>query len=318
MVVRGQIFEDIKLQQMRTGYGLEKVLKLYGLQRSTYYSWFDGNGVLKPPGEQKLRASTEITPEEINAVVAYRKNHPEVGYRKLCWMMVDEDVAYLSESSVYNILSARNMLYGWAKLASERADKEYKNKPKRPHHHWHTDIAYIKIRNVFYFLIMVLDGYSRFLLDWDLMSDMTGQSVEMFIQRVKEKYPYAKPMLIHDNGSQFVSHDFKRLVTKLEIQSVSTRRNHPETNGKAERWNGSVKSEAIRPNCPTSYQEAWEILNEYSYTYNYQRLHAGVHYLRPADMFFERGTKILKERTEKLKQARKQRIEINRERKTAA
>lgn len=317
MVVRGQIVEDIRLQQGRTGYGLDEVLKLYGIPRSTYYAWFDDGGTLKPPGEKKFKACTEITFEEIDAVVAYRHKHPDVGYRKLAWMMVDEDVACLSESSVYNILSERGLLYGWAR-ASEGTGKEYKNKPIRPHHHWHTDIAYIKIRNVFYFLIMVLDGYSRFLLDWELMSDMTGRSVEMFIQRVKEKYPYAKPMLIHDNGSQFVSHDFKRLVTKLEIQSVSTRRNHPETNGKAERWNGSVKSEAIRPNCPASYQEAWEVLNEYGYAYNHQRLHAGIKYLRPADMFFERGTKILKERNEKLKQARKQRIEINRERKTAA
>lgn len=317
-MIRGRIVEDIKIQRERTSYGLDQVLKLYGIPRSTYYSWFDEEGLLKPPGEKKLRALTEITPEEIEAVIAYRKKHPEIGYRKLCWMMVDEDIACLSESSVYNILSARGLLYGWAKRDPEGTSKEYKNKPKAPHHHWHTDIAYIKIRNVFYFLIMVLDGYSRFLLDWDLMSDMTGTSVEMFIQRVKEKYPNAHPMLIHDNGSQFISHDFKRLVTKLEIQSVPTRRNHPETNGKAERWNGSVKNEAIRPNSPTSYEEAWEVLNQYAYAYNYQRLHAGIHYLRPADMFFERGQRILKERNEKIKQARKQRIKINRERKSAA
>jgi len=318
MTLRGQIVEDIRLQQRRTGYRLDEILKLYGIARSTYYHWFDGDGKLKPPGERRLKIVTEITSEEIEAVVVYRQKHPDVGYRKLAWMMVDEDIAYLSESSVYKILSERGLLYGWARSEGNETSKEYKNKPKRPHHHWHTDIAYIKIRNVFYFLIMVLDGYSRFLLDWDLMSDMTGQSVEMFIQRVKEKYPNAKPMLIHDNGSQFISHDFKKLVTKLEIQSVPTRRNHPETNGKAERWNGSVKSEAIRPGCPTSYQEAYEILNEYGYAYNYQRLHAGIKYLRPADMFFERGEKILTERNKKLKQARKQRIEINRKRKTAA
>jgi len=318
MAVRHEIVEDIGIQQGRTRYPLDRILGLYGILRSTYYSWFDKSGGLKPSPGKKLKHFTEITPEEKEAVLVYRRKHPEVGYRKLTWMMVDEDVVFLSESTVYNILSENNLLFGWARPDGEKAGKEYQNKPNRPHHHWHTDIAYIKIRNIFYFLIMVLDGYSRFLLDWELMTDMTGRSVELFIQKVKEKYPHARPMLIHDNGSQFVSHDFKKLVTRLEIQSVSTRTHHPETNGKAERWNGTVKSEAIRPGSPASYQEAWEILNEYGYVYNYQRLHAGINYLRPADMLFERGNKILKERNEKIKQARKQRIETNRERKTAA
>ena len=318
MAVRGQVVEDLGVQRIRTGYGLGGMLRLYGIPRSTYYSWFDSSGALKPPEGKRVRCLTEITPEEIEAVVAYRKRHSEVGYRKLCWMMVDENVACLSEASVYTILSARGLLYGWARPEAEGAGKEYRHKPKHPHHHWHTDIAYLKIRNVFYFLIMVLDGYSRFLLDWDLMTDMAGSSVELFLQRAKEKYPHAHPMLIHDNGSQFVSHDFKRLVTTLKIQSVPTRRNHPETNGKAERWNKSVKHEAIRPNCPASYGEAWEILNEYAYAYNYQRLHAGIDYLRPSDLFFGRKETVLKERNEKLKQARQRRIEINRKRKTTA
>ena len=93
----------------------------------------------------------------------------------------------------------------------------------------------------------MLDGYSRYLLDWELMPDMLGGSVEMFVQRVKEKYPHARPRLINDNGSQFISHDFKRLLQKLEIQQIFTRRNHPQTNGKIERMNGTVKQEALRP-----------------------------------------------------------------------
>jgi hypothetical protein len=83
------------------------------------------------------------------------------------------------------------MLYGWNSIPGEPAKKEYTEKPKHVHDHWHTDIAYIKIAGVFYFLIMVLDGHSRFLLGWDLMTDMMGKSVEDFIQRVKEKYPFA-------------------------------------------------------------------------------------------------------------------------------
>ena len=139
---------------------------------------------------------------------------------------------------------------------------------------------------------------------WELMTDMLGGSVETFVQRVKEKYPYARPKLIHDNGSQFISHDFKRLLQKLEIQQIFTRRNHPQTNGKIERLNGTVKQEALRPGQPCDFQEAWEILNKYSYEYNHQRLHAGISFLRPADMFFGRSGLILNERREKIENAK--------------
>ena len=158
---------------------------------------------------------------------------------------------------------------------------------------------------------MMLDGYSRYMLDWELMPDMLGGSVELFVQKVKDKYPFAKPKLINDNGSQFISHEFKKLLHKLEIQQVFTRRNHPQTNGKIERLNGIVKQEAIRPNSPQSYQEAWDILNDYCYQYNHQRLHAGISFLRPADMFFGRGQQVLTDRKNKIETARSNRKQKN-------
>ena len=101
------------------------------------------------------------------------------------------------------------------------------------------------------------------------------------------------------------------MLHKLEIQQVFTRRNHPQTNGKIERLNGIVKQEAIRPNSPQSYQEAWDILNNYCYQYNHQRLHAGINFLRPADMFFGRGQQVLTERKNKIETARSNRKQKN-------
>ena len=300
----------MKKLQVWTDRNAEELFGLFALARSTYFGWFDDGGNLIPPKDRQHQHSKKVLDSEAQAVIAYRELHRDVGYRKLTWQMIDENIVFLSESAVYEILKSRNML-GWSSGYGPPAEKEYKNKPKYPHHHWHTDLAYIKINGQFYFLIMMLDGYSRFLLGWDLLTDMNGKSVEDFVLRIREKYPDRKPMLIHDNGSQFISNDFKKLVAHIHLQSVRTRRNHPETNGKIERLNGIVKNEAIRPNSPQSYIEAWEILNEYQYQYNYQRLHSGISYLRPADVFFGRREIILSERVEKIKIARKKRIEIN-------
>jgi len=305
------VVADIALQQGRCDLRLDDLLTLYGVKKSTFYDWQNAPEVAPPKPAVVSTASVRV--DEIQAVLAYRDLHPDIGYRKFTWQMVDANIAFLSESKVYDILSAHNRLQGWNRVDNGETSKEYRHKPKHVHYHWHTDIAYIKVGGIFYFLIMMLDGYSRYLLDWELMTDMLGGSVENFVQRVKEKYPHARPRLINDNGSQFISHDFKRLLQKLEIQQIFTRRNHPQTNGKIERMNGSVKQEALRPGQPCDFQEAWEILNKYSYEYNHQRLHAGINFLRPADMFFGRGGLVLNERREKIENARADRKSLNRE-----
>jgi putative transposase len=307
------VAEDINKLQSRAGLRLEAVLDLYGIKKSTFYGW--QKAPIIPPERKTFTSSVSIRQEEVDAVLKYRDLHPDIGYRKFTWQMVDANVAFLSESKVYDILSEYNRLQGWNRVDNGETSKEYRHKPKHVHYHWHTDIAYVKVGGVFYFLIMMLDGYSRFLLDWELMTDMLGGSVENFVQRVKEKYPHARPRLINDNGSQFISHDFKRLLEKLHIQQIFTRRNHPQTNGKIERMNGTVKQEALRPGQPCDYQDAWEILNKYSYEYNHQRLHAGINFLRPADMFFNRRSLVLNERREKIENARANRKSINLEEK---
>lgn len=306
--------DDISLHVRRTHLRLKEVLKLYGVSKSTYHGWQSAD-VAEPQAKRSNIRSP--LPEEVEAVIAYRRLHADVGYRKLTHMMNDARVAFLSESAVFSILQTHGLLSRWDKTGREPADKEYRHKPKVVHEHWHTDLAYVKIRGVFYYLIMVLDGYSRYLLGWELLSDMNGSSVEDFIQRVRERYPEARPKLIHDNGSQFVSRDFKQLMSRLSLDSVCTRRNHPETNGKAERFVGTVRCEALRPSSPTSYQEACCELERFAYLYNHQRLHAGINFVRPADRFFGRDEQVRSERFERRRVASAARRQLNKERGTS-
>jgi transposase InsO family protein len=288
------------------GLPTSRILLMYGISRSTFYGWSGET----PVSSGKRKNMLVVLPEEERVVVEFRQRHREIGYRKLTWLMNDAGAAALTESTVYGILKRHDLL-GPSSPGGERAADEYRHKPRRPHEHWHTDIAYIKVRGVFYFLIMMLDGYSRYVLGWDLMTDMLGQSVEDFVARVKEKYPHARPKLIHDNGSQFISKDFKALVSRLDIQQVFTRRNHPQTNGKIERLNGTVKNEAIRPACPGSFSDAFRVIGDFVHLYNHRRLHAGINFLRPIDMLAGRNITILNRRTERLRVARTARIASN-------
>lgn len=306
---REMIVKDLNIQQNRTGYSVEKLLNFYGIPSSTYYGWFNATGSVKTKRPKRSKNFKALLPDEIEAVKTFRSDHLEPGYRKLTWMMVDQNIAFIPEITVYRLLKGLNMLS--MGIPGDTAGSEYKNKPLYVHHHWHTDIAYIKIRGIFYYLIMMLDGYSRFLLNWELMTDMTEISVSLFVQETREKCPERKPMLIMDNGTQFVSRDFKDMLSEIDLHPVHTRRNHPQTNGKIERMNGTVKTEAIRKNTPVTHGEACRILNDYEYEYNYQRLHAGIKYLRPADVFFGRDKTVLSNRKMKILVARQNRISKN-------
>ena len=310
---RVRIREDIAKQVERTRLSVSRLLVMWGISRSTWYGW--GDEATSEP-RRRYNALT-VLPEEEQAIVRFRQQHREVGYRKLTWMMNDAEAVALSESSVYAVLSKHNLLGPWLSKGGVQAEKEYRHKPSKVHQHWHTDLAYIKVRGVFYFLIMILDGYSRYVLGWDLLMDMTSRSVQDFVQRVREKYPDCHPMLINDNGSAFISRDFKMLVSRLDIQQVFTRRNHPETNGKAERWNGLVRQEALRKSPPESYQEAWQVIADFVDLYNHRRLHAGINFLRPVDLFQGKGQQVLDKRQQRLADARCLRILRNKQRREA-
>mgnify|MGYP000861577094 CR=1 FL=1 len=300
--------ESIEEAIQRTRWKRTEVMRRFGISPSQVSRW-NGDKTYRPC----LIYPFHILDEEVETVIAYRTSSEEnrsLGYRKLTWKMIDEDVAYVSESSTYRILRHFRLL-GRAFKESDGALREYENKPKYVHHHWHTDIAYVILGGIHYYLIFMLDGFSRFLLHWELMTDMSGPSVELFTQKVIDKYPEARPMVIHDNGSQFISHDFKRILFENNCANVPTRMKHPETNGKAERFVGLIRSEALRPNSPSYYGEGVRVIEKYVDEYNNSRYHAGIGYLKPADVFHGRGPAILAERRRKLQQARKKRFEAN-------
>jgi transposase InsO family protein len=254
-----------------------------------------------------------ILVEEIQLVIAYRTasdRNRNLWYKKLTWEMVDKGIVSLSESTVYRILY-REKLLGKAFKEKGDAGDEYAHKPEHVHHHWHIDIAYVVIARVSYYLVLIVDGYSRYLLSWELMTDMTGLSVELFTQATLERYPGVNPMIIHDHGPQFVTGDFKGLLRNSDCIDVPTRIKHPETNGKVERLIGVVRQEALRPGSPAHYAEARKILDQYVEYYNHERLHAGIRFLRPVDVFTGKGEEVLAVRREKLQEAKKKRIEKN-------
>ena len=125
-------------------------------------------------------------------------------------MRLDQDVVAVSPSSVYRVLRAAGRLERWNRAPS-RKGRGF-GQPEAPHRHWHADIGYFNVGGTFYYLMSVLDGYSRFLVHWELRESMTEANVEIVLERTRQRFPEAQPRLMSDNGSAFIVRDFKLFI----------------------------------------------------------------------------------------------------------
>lgn len=169
------------------------------------------------------------------------------------------------------------------------------------------DISYINLSGTFYYLCSVLDGYSHFIVHWELHPSLTEAQVEIILQRAREKFPQARPRIISDNGPQFIARDFKEFIRICGMTHVKTSPFYPQSNGKIERWHQSLKGECIRPGVPLSVEDAQRLVSRYVEYYNTVRLHSAIGYLTPLDQLQGREAQIFAARDHKLEEARRQR-----------
>lgn len=227
--------------------------------------------------------------------------------------MVDANVAYLSPSSVYRILREADLLYRWKRSARTG---EAPATPVRPHERWHTDLMYLRIGDAWYFLVTVLDAYSRYVVHWELLTTMTASDVRLVIQQALE-ITGAQPKLVTDNGSQFTAAEFKDLMRRFSIEHIQIRTYHPESNGLIERFHRSTR-EALADDELRTLARARALIAAWVRQYNETRLHAGLGYLPPAEFYRGDPEARRTERTEKLDRARVERRRLNQERLQAA
>jgi putative transposase len=247
---------------------------------------------------------------EKRAIVDYHERHPLEGYRRLTFMMLDDDVVAVSPASVYRVLKQANRL-GHRRFSPSKKGTGFVQ-PLVPHEHWHVDVCYINVSGTFYYLTSVLDGCSRYIVHWEIRESMTERDVETIVQRALERHPGEKPRIISDNGPQFIARDFKEFIRLTGMTHVRTSPYYPQSNGKLERWHGSLKRECIRPAAVSSYDEARRRISSYVDHYNNARLHSALGYVTPADKLIGLEKEIYAERDRKLEEARQSRATARR------
>lgn len=294
--VRDEVIDYIHYWSDRTEIKAVKMISWIGISRSKFYDWQCRYGKVNEHNGLILR-DYWLTDYERQAIVNYYKDNILEGYRRLTYMMMDADIVAVSPSSVYRVLFEAGLLGRWNRKVSKKGNGF--THPLKPHEHWHIDVSYVNICGT--------DGFSRYIVEWDIRESMTEKDVEIILQRAKEKFPNASPRIISDNGPQFIAKDFKEFIRISGMTHVKTSPYYPQSNGKLERYHRTIKGDCIRVQTPLSLADAKRLVMEFVEYYNNVRLHSAIGYITPKDKLDGRADMVFAMRDNKLAAAREAR-----------
>ncbi len=280
-----------------------KVMAELGVPKSTYYRWRarQRQGNLEDTSSG-IRAWNALTPEEESVVLGVAMEHTDLSSRQLAMWITDNKGFSVSESTVYRILRREGLVKSpEMKMA---AGKEFHTKTRGPHEMWATDASYFRVVGWgFYYMVTVMDDYSRFILSWKLQRDMTSDS---FIEVVQDAVDLTgmtevalddRTRLLSDNGPGYVSRAFGDYLRLVGIRHILASPYHPQTNGKIERYHQSIKRDVnqIPYDVPGNLEAA---ISDFVSYYNNRRYHKALGNVTPADVLHGRRERILQERKE--------------------
>ena len=164
---------------------------------------------------------------------------------------------------------------------------------------WATDASYFRVVGWgYYYLVTVMDDYSRFILGWKLQKDMSANSLIEVVQEAVDATGMTgvpvedRTRLLSDNGSGYVSRTFREYLRLVGIGHILAAPYHPQTNGKVERYQQSLKRvvNQLPYELPSQLEQAIADFVDY---YNYRRYHKSLGNVTPADVLYGRREKIL-------------------------
>ena len=286
--------------------GIKRTLAELDINRSTFYNWYrryreGGYDALasKPPNRRQFWNA--IPPDVKQQVVETALEHLDKSPRQLAWYLTDTQGYYISESSVYRILKANDLITSPNYTVLSAKDK-FDQPTTRINQLWQTDFTYLKVVHWgWYYLSTVMDDYSRYILAWRLCSGMSAgdvkQTLDLAIAEsgVDHVYVRHRPRLLSDNGSAYISGELKEYLSNKGLTHTRGKPYHPMTQGKIERYHRSLKNVLLLDNyyCPDDLKAEIEAFVSY---YNHQRYHEALDNVTPADVYFGHAAKIISER----------------------
>ena len=298
--------EIIRLVE-QTELSARATLRQLGVARSTFYGWyqrylalgFDGLHDKKPARRPRWNAIPQTVQDQVLELALDRT---DLSPRELACRYTDERRYFVSESSVYRILKAADLITSPAYVLMSASDV-FQHPTRRVHEMWQTDFTYFRIVHWgWYYLSTVLDDFSRYIIAWKLSSTMGSSDVTETLDRalavtgVDQVRVKHRPRLLSDNGPAYVSSELREYLGERSMRHTRGAPYHPQTQGKIERYHRSMKN-VVKLQHYYFPGELEAAIGDFVAYYNQERYHEALDNVTPADVYFGRQHAVLTERS---------------------
>jgi transposase InsO family protein len=298
------IHSTVEKAMSRSGLPLWSILKILGISRAWYYRHMSFSSL--PDG----RFNPFAAGDDEWIVIGYKHKHPGISFREIAYTLIDEDLAYLSPATVYRILKKNDLITPWNRITWASTRPEHS---KSPDERWQTDIMYLKILGRFFYLIIFIDEYSRYIVHHNLLTSMDSDSVSLEAQAAIEKLrknSVAEPVIQSDNGSSFIAMEFRIVLKQNNLTQKLIRPHTPEQNGIVERANKTMR-ESLASVILVDYEQAKYEISGIIDHYNSERRHSSLNYFTPIQYYRGDPDVLLAVREAKIEKAKLIRKENN-------
>lgn len=281
---------------------VKQALAELDIPRSTFYRWYAryleaGYDGLQDHTSQPRQFWNRIPDSVREQVVQVALEHPALSPRELACHVTDTQAYFISESSVYRILKAFDLVTSPVFILLKASDT-FRHPTRRVNELWQTDFTQFKVTGWgYYYLSTVIDDFSRYILAWKLSTGMAHTDVQETLDRalaatgVTQVALKHRPRLLSDNGSAYLSADLADYLQTHGLRHTRGQPFHPMTQGKIERYHRSLKNVICLENhyFPWQLEQAIAAFVDY---YNHRRYHEALGNVTPADVFFGRAEHI--------------------------
>lgn len=251
--------------------------ELLGIHRSLYY--------YQAAGESNLNLELMRLIDEIHLL------DPNLGYPRMRELL--QRMGYqVSKNRVARLMRTMGIRAHYPAPKTSNQGCDYQVFPYllkglkiiRPNQVWCADITYIPVEQGFFYLVAIMDWFSRYVLAWELSNSMETQ---FCLDALSRAFANSVPEIFNtDQGSQFTSNRFTEVLTQKQIQVSHDGKGRFVDNIFIERLWRSLKYEEVYPNCYRGGREAYQQIGKWFRRYNQIRSHQSLDYYTPEEVYF--------------------------------
>lgn len=261
---------------------MSALCQMTGINRAGYYRWR-----VPPPSlpvEMELRDAMQQIALEFLAygyrriTMELNRRGFEVNHKRVLRLMRADNLLCLRRKAFVTTTDSRHNLPVYPNLARDMT-------PDGVNQLWRADITYIRLRNEFIYLAVVLDAYSRRVIGWALGRTLEADlAVSALAMALRQRRP--APGLVHhsDRGVQYASHQYTDLLQQHGVQISMSRKGNPYDNAACESFMKTLKYEEVYRSEYRDLADAYTQIGEFlERVYNQQRLHSALGYVPPTE-----------------------------------